>query len=70
MMETDRAMDTLPSAYTEAYRRTQLTSRIGDDRDIANAALFLASDKAGFITGQTLLIDGGFLINAPKMIGR
>lgn len=70
MMETDRAMDTLPTAYTQAYRRTQLASRVGDDHDIANAALFLASDKAGFITGQTLLIDGGFLINAPKMIGR
>jgi 3-oxoacyl-[acyl-carrier protein] reductase len=27
--------------------------------DIANAALFLASDEAAFITGQTLVVDGG-----------
>jgi NAD(P)-dependent dehydrogenase (short-subunit alcohol dehydrogenase family) len=70
MMETDNAMSTLPPAYRDGYRRTQLASRPGTDADIANAALFLASDKAGFITGQTLLIDGGFFINAPKMIGK
>jgi NAD(P)-dependent dehydrogenase (short-subunit alcohol dehydrogenase family) len=70
MMATDRANATLSSAYAEGYRRTQLASKVGDDTDIANAALFLASDKAGFITGQTLLIDGGFLINAPKMVGK
>lgn len=32
---------------------------IGEPKDIANAALFLASDQARFITGQTLCIDGG-----------
>jgi len=33
--------------------------RIGDPLDIGHAALFLASDEAGYITGQTLVIDGG-----------
>jgi len=33
--------------------------RLGDPRDIGHAALFLASDEAGYITGQTLVIDGG-----------
>jgi 3-oxoacyl-[acyl-carrier protein] reductase len=33
--------------------------RLGSVEDIGNAALFLASDEAGFITGQTLVIDGG-----------
>jgi 3-oxoacyl-[acyl-carrier protein] reductase len=33
--------------------------RIGDPRDIGHAALFFASDEAGYITGQTLVIDGG-----------
>jgi 3-oxoacyl-[acyl-carrier protein] reductase len=32
---------------------------LGSVADIANAALFLASDEAGYITGQTLVIDGG-----------
>ena len=33
--------------------------RIGKPRDIATAVLYLASDEAGYITGQTLTIDGG-----------
>lgn len=36
--------------------------KIGEPIDIANAALFLASDKASFITGQILGVDGGFII--------
>ena len=33
--------------------------RIGEPEDIANAALFLASDESSFITGQVLMVDGG-----------
>jgi len=33
--------------------------RIGQPEDIANAALFLASDEARFITGTELVVDGG-----------
>ncbi|MEM7124275.1 MAG: 3-oxoacyl-ACP reductase FabG [Pseudomonadota bacterium] len=33
--------------------------RLGEVEDIGNAALFLASDEAGFITGQTIVVDGG-----------
>ena len=35
--------------------------RIGMPEDIANAVYFLASDEARFVTGQCLLVDGGFL---------
>ena len=35
--------------------------RIGQTREVAEAVLFLASDSASFITGQTLTIDGGFI---------
>jgi 3-oxoacyl-[acyl-carrier protein] reductase len=35
--------------------------RMGQPEDIANAALFLASDEASFITGHGLVVDGGFL---------
>jgi len=45
------------------YLRTMEASiplgRLGSIEDIGNAAVFLASDKAGYITGQTLVIDGG-----------
>ena len=36
--------------------------RIGDPADVANAALFLASNGASFITGQTIGVDGGYAI--------
>jgi 3-oxoacyl-[acyl-carrier protein] reductase len=36
--------------------------RLGSVEDIANAALFFASDEAGYITGQTLVVDGGQLL--------
>ena len=37
--------------------------RIGNPNDIATAALFLASDEAGYITGQTITVDGGMVMN-------
>ena len=34
--------------------------RIAEPREIAYAILFLASDEASFVTGTTLLVDGGY----------
>ncbi len=36
--------------------------RMGVPEDIANAVAFLASDKADYITGQTLVVDGGYIL--------
>ena len=36
--------------------------RLGDVEDIGNAALFFASDEAGYITGQQVVVDGGQII--------
>lgn len=36
--------------------------RLGEPFEVAEAVLFLASDKASFITGQTLSVDGGFVV--------
>jgi len=35
--------------------------RVGQPRDIAYAALYLASDEASWVTGAELLVDGGFI---------
>jgi NAD(P)-dependent dehydrogenase (short-subunit alcohol dehydrogenase family) len=40
-----------------------LLNRVGTPAEIAAAVLFLASDEASFITGQTLVVDGGLTIN-------
>lgn len=47
-------------AAREAFRtRTPLRGRIGLAEDIAHAALWLASDDAGFVSGHVLVVDGG-----------
>lgn len=43
----------------ERNRRVPLRGRMGSGWDVAHAALFLASDEAGFITGAALPVDGG-----------
>ena len=49
--------------WAEAVRpvleKIQPIPRAGEPEDIANAALFLASDESSFITGQALVVDGG-----------
>jgi NAD(P)-dependent dehydrogenase (short-subunit alcohol dehydrogenase family) len=44
--------------------------RIGEPEDVAPAVTFLASDAASWITGETLLIDGGQLLSAPADLGQ
>jgi 3-oxoacyl-[acyl-carrier protein] reductase len=39
-----------------------LLGRIGQPKEIAEAILFLASDKASFMTGQTIIVDGGYSV--------
>ena len=41
--------------------------RLGSGADIANAALFFCSDEAGYITGQTLVVDGGQVLPESLM---
>jgi 3-oxoacyl-[acyl-carrier protein] reductase len=41
--------------------------RLGSVEDVANAALFLASDEAGFISGQTIVVDGGQVLPESHM---
>ena len=41
--------------------------RVGEPQDIANAALFLASDAAAWITGAVLPVDGGLTAGSFRM---
>lgn len=50
------------AAETEAIRTEIPLGRIGDADDVAAAALFLASDAAAYITGETLNVSGGYVI--------
>lgn len=52
----------LPEKVLDFMKSKTPLGRMGKPEDIANGVLFLASDSASFITGQTLKIDGGLVI--------
>src|SRR5579863_8712720 len=57
-IETDMTR-ALPEAQREAYLAQIPVGRFGSPEEVANAVLFLASREAGYITGQTLHVNGG-----------
>lgn len=52
-------IETKGREYTGPDATQQMSGRVGNPMDIANMVLFLSSDKAGFITGENICIDGG-----------
>jgi NAD(P)-dependent dehydrogenase (short-subunit alcohol dehydrogenase family) len=52
-----------PEGYTRFVLDHQAVKRRGNPGDIAAALAFLASDEAGFITGQTINVDGGWVMH-------
>ncbi len=52
-----------PDGYTRHVLDHQAVKRRGRPDDIAQALLFLTSDRAGFVTGQTLNVDGGWVMH-------
>ena len=62
MVETEgvRAAGFIESDFQKLFESQSPLGRIGQPDDIAPAAVFLASSDAGWITGETLLISGGF----------
>jgi 3-oxoacyl-[acyl-carrier protein] reductase len=52
----------MPEAMREHYLRTIALGRPGTPEDVASVVTFLASDAARYVTGQTVVVDGGFLM--------
>lgn len=57
-IETDMSLDT-PKAFQDACRRRTASGKIGSLEDMEGIAVFLASQQSNYITGQTIVIDGG-----------
>jgi NAD(P)-dependent dehydrogenase (short-subunit alcohol dehydrogenase family) len=58
-----RAMEQLPAAFIEQAIEETPLHRLGEPEEVAHAAAFFASEQAGYITGQTLIVNGGRWMN-------
>ena len=54
--------DQYPDGYLDSMRARLPAGRSGDPAELAATVVFLASDAAGYLTGQTLAVDGGMTI--------
>ena len=54
--------DRLPQEVIDNYSAAIPLSRMGTVKDVANLCMFLASEEAGYITGQTIQVDGGLIM--------
>lgn len=61
MIETDMTADLADKVKDEMMKQIPL-KRFGQAEDVANAAAFLVSDEAAYITGQVLHVDGGMVM--------
>jgi NAD(P)-dependent dehydrogenase (short-subunit alcohol dehydrogenase family) len=55
----------IPENKLDLFLKVHLVGRLGQPDDIANAVVWLASEQASFVTGHTLLVEGGLLAHTP-----
>jgi NAD(P)-dependent dehydrogenase (short-subunit alcohol dehydrogenase family) len=64
LMNTENALADLPKPLIDEFvHRLQLVHRLGTMDDVVSAMLFLCSDEASFITGETVKVSGGYPLN-------
>jgi 3-oxoacyl-[acyl-carrier protein] reductase len=63
-IRTEREVEMFPDAAASERQLfpLQAIKRLGEPRDIANAVAFFAAEESSFVTGQTLIVDGGWIM--------
>lgn len=64
MINTEKVLDNLDEKWQQRTIARQLVKRFGTMDDVLGLVLWLCSDAAGFVTGQTFTIDGGYFPRA------
>ncbi|WP_075790788.1 SDR family NAD(P)-dependent oxidoreductase [Massilia putida] len=64
----ENAHESMPAPLLEILRENHLTPELGTPRQIADVVAFLASDESAFVTGTTLVADGGFGSHTPSLV--
>ncbi|MGB5772420.1 MAG: SDR family oxidoreductase [Crocosphaera sp.] len=60
-MKTEMAEPFFELSFFKEFIDKHPMGRVGTPEEVANAVIFLCSDKASFMTGENLVIDGGFM---------
>lgn len=70
MIASDRLQASMPEAVQQELSKAYPVARVGTPQDIADLALFLASTRSSYITGENIAIDGGATLSIGDVASR
>jgi NAD(P)-dependent dehydrogenase (short-subunit alcohol dehydrogenase family) len=68
LISTERANEVVAPPVQKIFEEHNLVPRNGRPEDIGHVVAFLASEEAAFITGQTIVVDGGAFTHGPTLV--